>query len=140
MQPSTETAEQRFRKAFERLKSGKPEILPKGTPVSQNNVAKEAGTDPTALRKTRYPALIREIQAWLEFSGREKEQQKKRKERQRRAREDLKARVKTLECQRDHAQSELLSAHRQILELLTKNAKLQRTLDDLLPPVTPLRK
>ena len=34
-------AEIKFREAFERLKVGKPNILPKGTLLSQNNVAKE---------------------------------------------------------------------------------------------------
>ncbi|WP_076896649.1 MULTISPECIES: hypothetical protein [Burkholderia] len=139
MPPSTETAEQRFRLAFERLKSDTPQILSKGTPVSQNNVAKEAGTDPTALKKARYPTLIRDIQAWVELSGQEAEQQKKRQTRQKRVREDLTARLKSVEKQRDEAQSKLVSAHRQVLELLEWNARLQSKLDELRPPPTPLR-
>jgi hypothetical protein len=134
MRPPPETAEQRFQKAFERLKSDAPLILPKGTPVSQNNVAKEAGVDPSALRKARYPALIRDIQAWVEFHGQEKDQEKKRKDRQQRTREDLTEKVKSLESQRDQAQSELLSAQRQVLELLKTNADLQMRLDELIPP------
>lgn len=58
-------AEQAFRDAFERLKSGSNMTLPKGTPVSQNNVAKEAGLDPSALKKARFPALVSEIQNWI---------------------------------------------------------------------------
>lgn len=58
-------AELGFRAAFERLKSGATLILPPGSLVSQNNVAKEAGKDPSALRKSRYPLLIAEIQAWV---------------------------------------------------------------------------
>lgn len=58
------SAEQSFRNAFERLKTGQTSILPKGSLPSQNNVAREAGCDPTALRKTRYPELIAEIKAW----------------------------------------------------------------------------
>ena len=45
-------AELQFYEAFIRLKNNKPNILPKGTKVSQNNVAKEAGVDPSALIST----------------------------------------------------------------------------------------
>lgn len=54
-----------FRAAFTRLKNGEPHILPSGTPVTQNNVAREAGRDPSALRKSRYPDLVREIQTYV---------------------------------------------------------------------------
>ena len=54
-------AEQLYRDAFLRLKQGKPLRLKKGAPVTQNNVAKEAGRDPSALKKSRFPELIREI-------------------------------------------------------------------------------
>jgi chromosome segregation ATPase len=140
MSSATETAEQRFRLAFERLKADKPQVLPRGTPVSQNNVAKEAGTDPTALRKARYPALIREIQAWVEINGQEKTLQRKREDRRRRDREDLTAKIKQLEQQRDDAQSQLISAQRMLLELLQDKARLQLRLDELLPPPTLLKK
>ena len=50
-------AELDFSAAFERLKYGNTLILPPGSPVSQNNVAREAGRDPSALRKSRYPRL-----------------------------------------------------------------------------------
>lgn len=36
--------------------------------MSQNNVAKEEGCDPTALRKARFPTLEREIQAYVELT------------------------------------------------------------------------
>jgi hypothetical protein len=49
------TAEQDFRDAFDRLKRGKPIHLEKGAKVTQNNVAKEADRDPTALKKSRHP-------------------------------------------------------------------------------------
>ncbi|MCA3193162.1 MULTISPECIES: hypothetical protein [unclassified Cupriavidus] len=140
MSSATETAEQRFRLAFERLKDNKPHVLPRGTPVSQNNVAKEAGTDPTALRKARYPALVREIQAWVEINGRQRALQRKRQDRQRRNTEDLTAKVKRLEQQRDDAQSQLTSAQRLVLELLQENARLQARLDELRPLPTPLRR
>ena len=140
MSSETESAEQRFRLAFERLKAGKSRVLPLGSPVSQNNVAKEAGTDPTALRKVRYPALIREIQAWVEINGQEKALQKERQGQQKRKREDLAEKITRLASQRDQAQSQLISSHRQILELLQQNASLQIRIDELLPPPTLLRK
>ncbi|MBS0194664.1 MAG: hypothetical protein JSR34_10485 [Proteobacteria bacterium] len=58
-------AEAAFRSAFARLRSGCPEILPAGTRVTQNNVAREAGRDPSAFKKKRYPELVREIQGFL---------------------------------------------------------------------------
>ncbi|WP_321927907.1 hypothetical protein [Paraburkholderia guartelaensis] len=136
----TDTAEQRFRQAFERLKAGQPQVLPSGTIVSQNNVAKEAGTDPSALRLTRYPALIRDIQAWVKANNKELEVKKLRKRRQLQAREDMKTRLKTVEKQRDEAQSKLVSAHRLILELRARVALLETRLNDLAPPPTPLWK
>jgi hypothetical protein len=138
MLPKTESAEQRFRSAFERLKEGEPILLPKGTEVSQNNVAKEAGADPSALRKSRYPALIRDIQAWVQSRSLERRKHKIRKERQQRARENFKTQIEVLLGQRDMAQSQLVSAHRQLLELLQLNASLQRRLDKLQPPPSPL--
>ena len=139
MSSEIETAEQRFQLAFERLKAGNPQLLPRGTPVSQNNVAKEAGTDPSALRKARYPALIRAIQAWVELNDQSKSLQQKRQT-QKRAKEDLKTQLKQMESQRNFAQSQLVSAHRLVLELMQENAQLRTQLDDLRPPPTPLRR
>jgi chromosome segregation ATPase len=133
------SAAERFRLAFERLKANKPQVLPHGTPVSQNNVAKEAGTDPSALRKTRHPALIREIQAWVEINDKKKAARQERQHR-RRARDDLAAKVKKLKQERDDAQSKLVSAHRKVLELTHQNTELQDKLDDLDPPLMPLRR
>lgn len=139
MPSATETAEGRFREAFARLKAGKPSVLGPGTAVSQNNVAKEAGTDPTALRKARYPALIREIQAYVEIAGHEKAAQAERLVRRRQRRQDIDTKVKTLQAQRDHAQAQLVGAQRRLLELLQENAAVRARLDDLLPAPTPLR-
>jgi hypothetical protein len=57
--------EANFREAFEGLKIGRPKVLPAGAQVSQNNVAKEAGCDPSALRKFRYPDLVTDIQSYV---------------------------------------------------------------------------
>jgi chromatin segregation and condensation protein Rec8/ScpA/Scc1 (kleisin family) len=59
-------AEKAFREAFERLKAGKAGLLPRGSRVSQNNVAKEAGCTPSALRKERFPELVAEIQRYVD--------------------------------------------------------------------------
>jgi len=54
LQPDHRTAvskaETALREALERLKKNRPQTLRKGSTVSQNNVAKEAGCDPSALR------------------------------------------------------------------------------------------
>ncbi|MFZ6638550.1 hypothetical protein ACO0LL_02360 [Undibacterium sp. TC4M20W] len=59
-----------FQMAFERLVNGIPEILPVGSAVTQNNVAREAGHTPSALRKERFPALIKKIQIYVASSKR----------------------------------------------------------------------
>ncbi|MDR6392615.1 hypothetical protein [Paraburkholderia phenoliruptrix] len=133
------TAEQRFRGAFDRLKDDRPRILPRGTPVSQNNVAKEAGTDPTALRKTRFPALVREIQAWVEIHSQQQGLERARRELKKKSREDLTEQNSRLVKERDDAQSQLTSAHRLVLELLQKNAILQAKIDELRPPPSRLK-
>jgi rRNA maturation endonuclease Nob1 len=140
MSSKIETAEQRFRLAFERLKVNRPNVLPRGTQVSQNNVAKEAGTDPTALRKTRYPALIREIQAWVEINNQGQVLQQKRRARQKRDHANLSTTIIQLKQQRDEAQSQLISAQRMLLELLHDRDRLQARLDELVPPPRPLKK
>ncbi len=61
------TAEQLFREAFERLKNNKTEVMPEETRITQNNVAREAGRDPSALKKDRYPFLVLEIQAYIKL-------------------------------------------------------------------------
>lgn len=111
------TAEQRFRQAFQRLKEGKAEVVERGAPVSQNNVAKEAGCDPSALRKARFPSLVREIQAYVEIQGQHQPSKRQEKLQQRRSRTDLATQLEEVKAQRDIAQSKLLSAHRRIVEL-----------------------
>lgn len=70
-------AEQSFREAFKRLKSNNPKILPLNSPVTQNNIAREAGRDPSALKKDRYPLLILEIQAYIQSKTEENQAKKK---------------------------------------------------------------
>lgn len=59
------SAEQLFREAFQRLKNNKPIILSADYTISQNNVAREASRDPTALKIARYPILIDEIKSYI---------------------------------------------------------------------------
>ncbi|CAB5682865.1 hypothetical protein EX227_15685 [Providencia rettgeri] len=123
-------AELKFREAFERLKVGKPDILPKGTPLSQNNVAKEAGVDPSALRRARFPELVADIQAWIESHKDEAAQKSPRQMMlaQRSRNRDLLEKVKVLEEQRDKALGQLLDAQFRILELTLENQRLQAQL------------
>lgn len=112
-------AEMMFRDAFERLKHDKPIRLPKGTPVTQNNVAKESGRDPSALRKSRYPQLIREIQKWIEDNGtapRKRHSSESLIKGARDANRELKARIEELTKQRDRAMAKLVIAEESILE------------------------
>lgn len=123
-------AELKFRDAFERLKQGKPDILPKGTPLSQNNVAKEAGVDPSALRRTRFPELVSEIQDWVEANKDDQGQKSPRQMMlaQRSRNRDLKEKYKSLEEQRDKALSQLLDAQACILELTLENQRFRAQL------------
>ncbi|ORL70543.1 hypothetical protein B7H19_04595 [Pseudomonas putida] len=111
------TAEQRFRLAFERLKANKPNVLNPGSVVSQNNVAREAKCDPSALRKSRFPSLIREIQAYIEINTQDRPSKRKELLRQRGLRADMKKRLDEVITQRDVAQSQLISAQRRVIEL-----------------------
>mgnify|MGYP003609266311 FL=1 len=123
-------AELKFREAFERLKVGKPDNMPKGTPLSQNNVAKEAGVDPSALRRARFPELVADIQAWIESHKDEVPQKSPRQMMlaQRSRNRDLQEKVKALEEQRDKALAQLLDAQSRILELTLENQRLQAQL------------
>lgn len=140
MQPERLTAEQKFLLAFKRLRDGKPERLPHGTPVTQNNVAKEAGSDPSALRKARYPALIRKIQAWIEINSEDDKLRKEKNDERLRSKKTQEERISQLVKERDDAQSKFLSAVIKIQELIGEIQNLRTQIDELLPPPTPLRK
>jgi len=122
--PSAETtAEQAFRSAFERLKQRKPVLLQSGAAVSQNNVAKEAGRDPSALRKSRYPVLIQEIQEWVaRFTAPKAVNVSARRQRLRTARKE---RESKLILQRDNLASLLVEADAKIVELTLEIARLK---------------
>jgi hypothetical protein len=126
------TAEANFREAFERLKAGAPKALPPGTPLSQNNVAKEAGCDPSALRKSRFPGLVAEIQSYLTNHGSERapsERQRLLKQRQRSR--DAHETINDLRSQRDAVASLLVEANAQIGILTLKVRDLEARVEDL---------
>lgn len=135
-----QTAEQRLRSAFERLKASKPIRVEQGTVISQNNVAREAGVDPSALRKSRYPGLIREIQAYVEITAQREESAREKGRQRARERISLEDRMKELIKQRDVAQAQLLSAHRIIIELTDENARITKRLEMLEPPPVRLQR
>ncbi|MBV7543683.1 hypothetical protein [Acidovorax sp. sic0104] len=128
------TAEANFREAFERLKAGVPNVLPASSLVSQNNVAKEAGCDPSALRKARFPGLVKEIQAYLATSGQERpisERQLRLK-----ARQASRSKIETianLKAQRDDAVSRLVESDELIVNLWNRVRDLEARLEDLQP-------
>lgn len=131
---ANKSAEERFREAFVRLKDGRPRTLSAGALVTQNNVAKEAGCDPSALRKSRYPELINEIQAYVDAhkdeqppSNRQEVLKKRRKNRSIRE-----AKIAS-DRQRDQLASQLLCANAQIVELTRKLADANAKLETLMP-------
>lgn len=128
------SAEQRFHAAFERLKLGAPKVLPKGTHVSQNNVAKEAGCDPSALRKARFPLLVIAIQEWVEaHKGEPFTSERQRLLKLRRKNRDTRETIVDLKKQRDSVAGLLADADLRIVELSEKVADLQAKLDQLQP-------
>lgn len=134
------SAEQRFRDAFERLKLGVPQVLPKGTPVSQNNVAKEAGCDPSALRKARFPLLILSIQEWVESQkSTQQPTERQRLLKQRGKNRDMRETIADLKKQRDIAAGLLADADLRIVELTEKLADVQARLDYLQPTARVLK-
>jgi chromosome segregation ATPase len=131
-------AEARFRQAFERLKDGNPRVVVPGTPVTQNNVAREASCDPSALKKARFPELVREIQAYVELHNAEDQSAARKAKKQKAAKRSLEERLEDALRQRDQVQSVLASANVRIVELTDEVRSLQRRLDELQPPPTKL--
>ena len=127
--PARRSAADQYRDAFERLKLNRPQLLPKGTPVTQNNVAKEAGSDPSALKKSRFPSLITEIKTYVEQHVEERlpslnqvnllARQKSRA---------LRDRIEQVARQRDQLASLLSEADAKIIELYDRIAELERQL------------
>lgn len=56
------SAELEYREAFERIVNGCPIRIPAGSLPTLANIAREAGRDPSALKKSRYPAFVRDVE------------------------------------------------------------------------------
>lgn len=124
--PAGGRAEAAFREAFERLKHGNSNLLPKGARVTQNNVAREAGLDPSALKKARFPSLIEEIQRWTAQHGNEQARSPTRSiYTQRNRNRTLREQIEALKSQRDNALALLVDADSRILALTKENQRLQ---------------
>ncbi|MGK0269857.1 MAG: DNA primase large subunit [Cocleimonas sp.] len=106
-------AETLFREAFERLLANTPVNVPKGTKVSQNNVAKEAGKHPTALKKDRFPTLVLQIQDLLKQQELDSDIIDKKK--QLRKQRTLKERLADCKAQRDKLAS-ICEAQTQLID------------------------
>jgi hypothetical protein len=120
------SAELAFREAFERLKANVPSRLAKHTRLSQNNVAKEAGYDPSALKKSRYPELVNEIQNWLrEQPTVTRSSTRSKMVGQKKRNLELKDRILELLVQRDTLASLLVQADSKILELSRRVGMLE---------------
>jgi len=119
------SAEEQFRAAFERLKLNEPRLLPKGTLVTQNNVAKEAGRDRTALKKSRFPGLVAEIQSYVTNHAESlPESQRRKLQKQKQLNRNGKEKNEVIVKQRDILSGLLNDANMQI-------AILARRFDDL---------
>ncbi|MDU5425691.1 MAG: hypothetical protein E6123_12545 [Clostridiales bacterium] len=120
-----------YRNAFDRLKNNTPERLPKGSAVSQNNVAREAGSDPSALKKTRFPLLVSEIQKYVELHARNSPLSVRQMNLlARKKKRGLRERIEDVKKQRDHLASLLSEADATILELYDRIARLEIQLPD----------
>lgn len=124
------TAEIAFRSSFQRLKSDCPRVLKKGSKVSQNNVAREAGLDPSALKKSRFPELIYEIQEWIRLHPDHIPAIRNKDKIAKARRLSLKNKIEELTKQRDQAISLLVDADLQIMKLTDENRKLRETTEN----------
>ena len=133
-------SEAAFKAAFDRIRNGATKVLPEGAVLSQNNVAREAGLDPSALKKGRFPDLVKEIQEEVEKLtpkvGPIIQAKVKEKRRENRSLRDA---LRDARIQRDKLASLLLEANVKIQEL----AEEVRGLKNPTPPssnVTPFRR
>ncbi|MCD6706762.1 MAG: hypothetical protein LT080_09975 [Thiobacillus sp.] len=128
------TAEANFREAFERLKISAPKILPAGAQVSQNNIAKEAGCDPSALRKSRFPSLVAEIQNYVAAHGGERpESERQRLLKQRQRNRTARETIADLKKQHNAAAGLNVEANARIAILTRKLSDAEARINDLLP-------
>ena len=130
-------AEKQFRDAFDRRTRAKPNRLPKRSKLSQNNVAREAGFDPSALRRTRFPSVVDDIQQWIAANGTASSASlptqgvPARRARNR----DLRRQIADLKVQRDDALGKLVDAEARVVYLTLENERLSSQLPSNLVPL-----
>lgn len=137
--PDDSAAAQMYLDAFKRLATNAPINLGKGTPVTQNNVAKEAGKDPSALKLSRFPGVIKKIKIYLELTSGEELKKRVLNAKVKKGKLSLKARVSALTEELSESQSKLLSVERRLVEALEETAELKEQLDELNPPPPEIR-
>lgn len=120
-----ETAESSYRNAFDRLKSGDTLVLPRGAPVSQNNVAKEAGSDPSALRKSRFPTLVAQIQNYISENQPVTSNKSQKALAHRKRNRNIQERLEDALRERDQLSTMLNLANTKILELNERLTELE---------------
>lgn len=132
-------AEAKFREAFERLKTGRTELVPAGTRMSQNAVAREVGVIPSALRPSRFPDLCREIAEWIDEHKGDPVQKSGRQKNlaERNAKRAVREQLEAMKAQRDLALSKLLSAEVHILELTMEVRRLRALAPERVVPIRP---
>ena len=127
--PARRSAADQYRDAFERLKLNRPQLLPRGTPVTQNNVAREAGSDPSALKKSRFPSLIAEIKVYVEQHAETRPPSlNKANIFARQKSRTLQDQIEQVARQRDQLASLLSEADAKIIELYDRIGELERNL------------
>nr|WP_198984178.1 hypothetical protein [Herbaspirillum sp. ASV7] len=138
--PNDGPAAKMYLDAFKRLAFNIPENLEKGTVVSQNNVAKEAGKDASALKRSRFPGVIRKIQTYVELTNSDETKKQARNAKVQKGKLSLQALVTTLKLQLGESQSKVLSTERKIIELIQENADLKTRIDELQSLPTSLKR
>ncbi len=116
-----ESAEVEYRKAFNRIIEGKAVRVDKTASPTLANIAREAGKDPSALKKSRYPGFISEVESFNQVSGSVKDetdrsltaQLKSARQENKRLREEY----ELLSIERDQSHSRVLNLQQAIVEL-----------------------
>ncbi|MCH2342611.1 MAG: hypothetical protein MK363_22385, partial [Pseudomonas sp.] len=96
--------------------------------------AKEAGCDPSALRKSRYPSLVAEIQHWIaEHQTESPSSERQKMLAHRRRNRSLRDQLESFKVERDQALSLLVEADATILYQAREIEYLKGRLSSLLP-------
>ncbi|QXI32034.1 hypothetical protein [Pseudomonas promysalinigenes] len=115
-----DSAEAEYRKAFRRIVEGKAVRVEKGSKPTLANIAREVGRDPSALKKSRYPTFVAEVEAYVESCGSVLEPRDRSLSTQlasaRAENKALRQRCAILTDERDAAQSKVLNLQMSLVE------------------------